>query len=143
MTVIEPIAACETRRAPGTKNRAVCKVNAMSQALLIKALVPGDLTIPELAEECGLHYQTVRQYLIHLHAAGAIHICRWDQDSRGRYLLRVYKLGPGKDAPRVYVGSSLRTKQYRERKRMAKLLGLSGKKPEAPAQEQEQLCLTL
>lgn len=138
MTVIEPIEASAGRRPPGTKNRAMCKVNAMSQAQLIKALVPGDLTIQELAEVSGLHYQTVRGYLLELWKVGAIHIARWDQDGRGRHIIRVYKLGPGKDAPRIYVGSSVRTKHYRERKRQAKLLGLIGQKP-----TQEQLCLTL
>lgn len=47
-----------------------CKVNAMSQAQLIKLLLDGDRTCAELADESGLHYVTVLEYCRELHKAG-------------------------------------------------------------------------
>lgn len=76
------------------------KVNAMSYALLIKALMPGDLTLTELAEETGLHYVTVRAYCKELHKARAVHIARFEPDTRGRHTIKIYKLGTARDAPR-------------------------------------------
>ncbi len=78
------------------------KVNAMSQAQLIKLLLDGTHTCTELAEATGLHYVTVLHYCRELHKAGAAHIHMWEKDSRGRDLLKVYKLGQGKIGTRCY-----------------------------------------
>jgi predicted ArsR family transcriptional regulator len=85
---------------PKNKGRKVIKINAITQAQLIKAMLDGTLTCQELAEETGLHYVTVLQYTRELHAAGAAHICLWEKDTLGRDSVKVYKIGEGKDAKR-------------------------------------------
>ena len=94
-----------------------CKVNAMSQAQLIKLLIDGDRTCTELAEESGLHYVTVLEYCRELHKAGAAHITRWDKDVRGRDILKIYKLGKGKDAKRQKLTSAQRQERVRIKRR--------------------------
>ena len=94
-----------------------CKVNAMSQAQLIKLLLDGDRTCAELAEESGLHYVTVLDYTRALHKAGAVHIARWDKDIRGRDVLKIYKLGAGKDAKRQRLTSAQRQERVRVKRK--------------------------
>lgn len=101
------------------------KVNAMSQAHLIRALLVGDMTLSELAEETGLHYVTVREYCSALHKAGAAHIARWEPDARGRHIIKVYRLGQGKDATRPKMTQSERQARLRARKRAAEMLSVT------------------
>lgn len=96
----------------------------MSQAQLIKLLWLGDMNCTELAEESGLHYVTVLDYTRALYRAGASHIVRRDADSRGRHTTKIYKLGPGKDAPPIRTSTAERTKRYRDKRRLALQLGL-------------------
>lgn len=100
------------------------KVNAMSYAQLIKALMPGCFTLKELTQETGLHYLTVCEYTRELHKAGAVHITMWEKDSRDRDALRIYKLGPGKDATRSRLTQAQRQARARARQQMARLLNL-------------------
>lgn len=76
------------------------KVNAMSYALLIKALQDAPQNCRELAEITGLHYVTVLLYVRELHAAGACRIAAWEKDAQGRDCVKVYRLGAGRDAKR-------------------------------------------
>lgn len=103
----------------------VVKVNAISQAQLIRLLLEGDYTCQELAEETGLHYVTVLQYTRELHRAGAAYIARWEKDSRGRDMLKVYKLGRGRDAQRARLTAAERQARVRSKRQMAALLGLT------------------
>jgi hypothetical protein len=98
------------------------KVNAMSQAQLVKLLLDGTHTCYELAEASGLHYITVLHYCRELHKAGAAHIAMWEKDSRGRDLLKVYKLGAGKDAKRRKMSSAERQQKYRDKKKHAQMV---------------------
>jgi predicted ArsR family transcriptional regulator len=98
------------------------KVNAMSQAQLIKLLLDGTHTCYELAEATGLHYVTVLHYCRELHKAGAAHIHMWEKDSRGRDLLKVYKLGNGKDPKRRKMSSAERQQKYRDKKKHAQMV---------------------
>jgi hypothetical protein len=95
------------------------KVNAIMYAQLIKYMLEGEHTCQELAELCGAHYVTVLQYTRELYAAGAAHICEWQQDSRGRDCVKVYKIGPGKDAKREAMSGAER--QARRRSKTAHL----------------------
>lgn len=97
--------------------REIRKINAMTQARLIEAMLDGTLTCQELAEHTGLHYVTVLQYTRELHRAGAAHICQWDADSRGRHLIRVYKIGRGRDARRPRMTSAERQARTRQAKK--------------------------
>jgi predicted ArsR family transcriptional regulator len=85
---------------PIHKGRKIVKINAICQAQLIKLLLDGVYTCRELAEQTGLHYVTVLQYTRELHAAGAVYICAWEKDGRGRDVIKIYKIGEGRDAKR-------------------------------------------
>ena len=87
----------------------------MSYAQLIKALRYGDMTLYELAEETGLHYLTVALYTRELYQAKQIHIARWENDTLGRSAVKIYKLGPGKDAPRRVLTPAQRQQTRRDR----------------------------
>jgi predicted ArsR family transcriptional regulator len=95
------------------------KVNAMSQALLIKLLLNGVYSCRELAEETGLHYVTILEYTRALAKVGAAHISSWDKDSRGRDVIKIYKLGPGRDAKRDKLTSVQRQQRRRDKQRAA------------------------
>lgn len=99
------------------RKKRMVKVNAMSQARLIKLLMDGTHTCAELAVETGLHYITVQQYTRELHLVGAAHVCMWEKDARGRDCVRVFKLGCGKDAPRQKLTCAQRSARYREKKK--------------------------
>lgn len=85
---------------PRNKGKKIIKINAICQAQLIKLLLDGVYTCHELADQTGLHYVTVLQYTRELHAAGAVHICAWEKDGRGRDVIKIYKIGEGRDAKR-------------------------------------------
>jgi predicted ArsR family transcriptional regulator len=85
---------------PTHKGKKIIKINAICQAQLIKLLLDGVYTCHELAEQTGLHYVTVLHYARELHAAGAAHICAWEKDGRGRDVIKIYKIGEGRDAKR-------------------------------------------
>lgn len=112
------------RTPPNNKGRKLMKVNAITQAQLILLLLDGDLTCQELADESGLHYTTVLQYTRELHKAGAAFIHHYEKDRRGRDVLKVYKLGKGKDAKRTKIPGAERQAKVRNRKKMASMLGL-------------------
>lgn len=105
---------------PTTKGRRIKKINAFTQARLIRLLLDGTYTCAELAEETGLHYVTVLEYTRELYHAGAVHICMWEKDTRGRDLVKIYKLGVGKDAKRNKMTPAERQARHR-----SKLAGLA------------------
>ena len=98
------------------------KVNAIAYAQLIKCLRHGDMSIEEIANETGLHYVTVCDYCVALYRAGEIHISRWEKDKRGRDGIKIYKLGPGKDARRSKLTPAQRQARVRDKKAAASLL---------------------
>jgi hypothetical protein len=98
------------------------KVNALSYALLIKALRQGDMTLAELAEETGLHYLTVALYTRALHKIGEIHIIDWASDPLGRKSSKIYKLGPGRDAKRQPLTQVQRQRRRRDKRRAIVLI---------------------
>ena len=101
----------------GTKT-AKFRIGAHSNALIIKALLDGVLTIPELAEESGLHQTGVRRYLRALERVSAVHISHWEPDDRGGMTRRVFKLGVGKNAKAPVKTPAQRNREYRARQRM-------------------------
>ena len=98
------------------------KVNAIAYAKMCAAMIPGDLTCQELADETGLHLVTVYQYTREMHAAGAAHIARYEPDTRGRHIIKIYKLGAGRDAKRVRQSAADRQAKHRAK---AKSLSLA------------------
>ena len=107
---------------PSNKGKRVIKINAITQAQLIKYMLDGTYTCIELAEHTGLHYVTVLQYTRELHRAGAAHINSWEKDARGRDSIKVYKIGEGKDAKRAKrLTGAERQGRVREKKRAQEL----------------------
>lgn len=102
---------------PNSKGKRLIKVNAISQAQLIKLLLEGQHSCEELAELSGLHYVTVLQYCRELYRVEAAHICRWDKDKRGRDLIKIYRLGVGKDAKRQRMTGAQRQAACRARRK--------------------------
>ena len=104
--------------------REMVKVNALAFAHLVKNM-DGTLTCQELAEQSGLHYVTVLHYTRTMHKVGAAHIAGWEKDSRGRDIIKVYKLGPGRDAKRERMPAAERQRRYRAKKRMGEMISLT------------------
>lgn len=107
---------------PNHKKKRLTKMNAVTQAILIKLLLDGTRTCQQLADETGLHYVTVLQYTRELHRFKAAHITTWEKDSRGRDALKVYKLGFGRDAKRTKLTAAERQRTYKARKRAIQTL---------------------
>ena len=102
--------------------RQIVKVGALSYANMIKLLLDGDYTCAELAEETGLHYVTILHYTRELHKAKAVHITRWEPDTRGRYLCKVFKIGSDKDAKRPSMTRAERQQRCRDKANAIKLI---------------------
>jgi predicted ArsR family transcriptional regulator len=78
-------------------------------------LFDGPCTIAEIADETGLHYMTVQIYLRELRRAEAAHIAAWEKDKQGRDVIKVYAIGPGKDAKRRKLTPAERQRTYKAR----------------------------
>jgi len=102
---------------PKNKGRRIVKINAFTQAKLIEAMLDGVYNCQELAEITGLHYVTVLHYTRELHRAKAAHISGWDKDSRGRDVVKIYRIGRGKDAKREKLTDAQRQARTREKKK--------------------------
>ena len=93
------------------------KVNALSYAAMIKLLLEGVYTCREIAEHTGLHYVTVLDYTRELHRAKAIHIAAYEKDSRGRDLIKIYKVGDKPDVPREKMTGAERQARSRAKRK--------------------------
>ena len=102
---------------PKNKGRRIVKINAFTQAKLIEAMLDGVYNCQELAEITGLHYVTVLNYTRELHRAKTAHISGWDKDSRGRDVVKIYRIGRGKDAKREKLTGAQRQARTREKKK--------------------------
>lgn len=96
------------------------KVNAMSFSIMCRLMMDGTRTCAELAEETGLHVLTIYDWTREMYRQKIIHICMWEGE--GRASTRIFKFGPGKDAPRPIKDRSRIHAEYRARQRAAKLL---------------------
>lgn len=97
------------------------KINAFSQAKLIALLISGHLNCKELAEATGLHYVTILEYTRELYKANAVYIKEWQQDERGRFSIKVYRIGRSKDTAKPKMTSAEKKAAQRERQSQFKL----------------------
>ena len=102
---------------PINKGKRIIKINALTQAKLIEAMLDGVYNCQELSEITGLHYVTVLQYTRELHRAKAAHICQWDKDSKGRDVIKIYRIGRGKDAKREKLTAVQRQARHRAKQK--------------------------
>lgn len=98
---------------PNNKGRKLSKVNALAFAHLVKYLNEASYSCAELAEMTGLHYVTVLDHTRTMHKVGALHICAWHPDSRGRHLIKIYAIGERRDAKRPKKTPAERQAAYR------------------------------
>lgn len=106
---------------PHLKGRKLVKVNARVYADLIKHLLEGIYNCEELAELTGLHYVTVLDYTRELHKAKAVHIGAWEKDARGRDVIKIYRMGEGRDAKRQKISAAERQRRYYAKQRQMRL----------------------
>lgn len=125
------------------RGKTTIKVNAMAYAHLVELMLDGTHSCRELAEITGLHYVTVLDYTRALHRAGAAHICAWEKDKRGRDLIKVYRIGRGRDAKRQRLTAQQRSARYREKikhqRLMEKLCSAPSVVPQAASLKQDEL----
>lgn len=111
-----------TQKPPSNKGRRIAKINAFTQARLIRLMLDGMMTCDELAAATGLHPVTVQHYTRELHREGACYIDHWEKDTLGRDAIKVYKIGQGKDAKRARLTAVQRSERYRSKMRALKLI---------------------
>jgi predicted ArsR family transcriptional regulator len=99
------------------RSRNLVKINALTQAKLIEAMLDGTMSVSELAEHTGLHLVTVQRYTKELHRAGAAHIVQWEKDVRGRDSIRIFKIGRGRDATRNKLTQAERQARSRQKRK--------------------------
>jgi hypothetical protein len=83
-------------------------------------MMEGTRTCQELANDTGLHKLTIYDWTAVLHKQGIIHICMWEGE--GRSSMRIFKFGPGKDAPRPIKPRSQVYAEYRAKQKAKVLL---------------------
>lgn len=110
----------DTSRRRKVGSRRGHKVNAMTFSILVKLLMDGTRNCYELAEDTGLHVLTIYDWVREMHRQKIIHICMWEGE--GRASTRIFKFGPGKDAPRPVKDRSIIHAEYRARMKAQQLL---------------------
>lgn len=107
---------------PSTKGKKIGRINAFTQGVLIHNMLEGNYNCIELAEMTGLHYVTVLNYTRELHRAKAAYICGWDKDSLGRDVIKIYKIGIGRDAKREKLTPAERQAKHRSKKKNLEMI---------------------
>ena len=89
----------------------------MAFAQMIRLLTQDPHTFAELAEETGLHYITVREWVREMHRQGIVRVAAWVENTRGHRRIEAFMFGEGADAkkPRPKSGAQ-RTREYIARK---------------------------
>lgn len=98
------------------------KVNAMSYAKLVAAVVASPSTVHDLAEETGLHHLTVASHIQAMRRERLVHISAWEKDTLGRDAIAVWQWGHGRDRPRGRLTGAQRSAAYAERLRQRELV---------------------
>lgn len=93
------------------------KVNAMSYAKLLRELHDGPFSFAELAQNTGLHYHTVRDYVNALHRERLVHIALWEKDKLGRDCKPLWSYGQARDKKRERMTAAERQERHRAKKR--------------------------
>ena len=95
------------------------RVNALSFAILVRAMYDGPKSLHQLAEITGLHLWTCRHYVKALQKQEMAYITRWDKDTMGRDATPYYTLGMGVSMPRSSKTGGRRQRELRARQRAA------------------------
>lgn len=92
------------------------KLGAMSFAKVLRALTDGPSSAQELQEATGLSLETLHNLMRALRKEKLAHIGSWEKDALGRDTIRIYRLGPGQDAPRRKKTKAQIARECRQRK---------------------------
>jgi predicted ArsR family transcriptional regulator len=68
------------------------------------ALLQKGASEARLTKEVGITRQTAARHIAALKEANRVRLYRWKQDSRGRWSVRVWRMGPGIDAEKPTPG---------------------------------------
>ena len=98
------------------------RINASSNARLMKALMDNDMTYQEMADHVGLHYLTVARFMRELHKQKVIHVAEWRRDARGCASEKVWGFGEERDAKKPAPLGPARVRIARARKAQAAML---------------------
>lgn len=94
---------------------------AIAVSHLIAVLVDGGRTYCEMARETGLHYHTVRRYVLALHNRKLIHIESWKKVSSKGNQSAIWAWGRGVDAKRIPPKTVIeKQREHRARQRSIK-----------------------
>lgn len=99
-------------RSTGPSNR-----GGVNEVLTLKLLELRPMDITELSVKLGISNRAAGFRVNDLHAAGRIHITRWERFSPHGVPSRIWALGPGEDAPRPEPGDH----KVLERKRINRM----------------------
>jgi len=92
------------------------KLNAVMFTMMLEELFSGPCTAQHISEATGMHTLTVQRTLRVMHRRGVVRVTGWERDSRGRYSIRVFAFGEGKDTPRpAPKGRTQMSREYRAR----------------------------
>jgi DNA-binding IclR family transcriptional regulator len=101
------------------------KLNALMFAMLLEELLSGPCTAQALAEHTGMALITTQRTLRTMYRRGALHIGGWERDAAGRYTVRVFALGHGRDAKKPIKTRLQMNREYRARKSMSPLMSFA------------------
>lgn len=93
------------------------RANQIAYAHMLRKMQDGGATVREMMDASGLHKDTVGQFLRCLHKQQVVHIARYNTDSRGRNIERVWALGNAPDAPRKRFTAAEITQRCRDKKK--------------------------
>jgi hypothetical protein len=99
------------------------RLSYLTFAMLLEELLSGPCTAKHLSEHTGMGHRYMCRLIDALHTKRVVHIAGWDKDALGRVAVRVYGLGPGKDAQKKTKPRHQVNREYRAKEAMAPLRG--------------------
>jgi hypothetical protein len=89
---------------------------------VIRAIEDCPTTLRDLADETGLHYATVKDYVNALHKEKLVRVVAWEKDAHGRDAARVFGWGTGPDKKRTRLSDAEKQRRYKVRLKSKQLL---------------------
>lgn len=100
------------------------KLNAVMFSMMLEDLLAGPCTAQDIATHTGMNILTVQRTFRQMYARKVVHISGWEQDTQGRWVIRVFSLGAGIDKKRPPKKTEAqRRKEWRERSAARELGG--------------------
>ena len=100
-------------------------ITPLAFAVMLECLLEG-ASINELAEKTGLCRKSVERYTGMMYRRKLIHVSEWRADSRGRYVIRVYKWGnrvdTKKPAPKTQAERDRASRKRRNHQRLTEAM---------------------